>query len=126
MLANIGRGMNGAAYSPETVEKKMFDLLRASKTPILTNIAVGIPQSAQGVEILPFPVPDLFAGAPVMISGKCGRPAPHDRGPGARRGRRGVAAEHPRGDGPAEQRDGHPPGQGVCEAAHRPHDGARG
>ena len=71
MLANIGRGMNGAAYSPETVEKKMFDLLRASKTPILTNIAVGIPQSAQGVEILPFPVPDLFAGAPVMISGKC-------------------------------------------------------
>lgn len=71
MLAGIGRGMNGAAYSPETVEKKMFDLLRASKTPILTNIAVGIPQSAQGVEILPFPVPDLFAGAPVMISGKC-------------------------------------------------------
>jgi hypothetical protein len=71
MLANIGRGMNGAAYSPGTVEKKMFDLLRASKTPILTNIAVGIPQSAQGVQIFPFPVPDLFAGAPVMLSGKC-------------------------------------------------------
>ena len=71
MLANIGRGMTGAAYSPETVEKKMFDLLHASKTPILTDIVVGIPQSTQGVEILPFPVPDLFAGAPVMISGKC-------------------------------------------------------
>lgn len=71
MLANIGRGMNGAAYSPDNVEPMMFELLRASKTPILTDIAVGIPTHLTGVEIYPFPVPDLFAGAPVMISGKC-------------------------------------------------------
>jgi hypothetical protein len=71
MLANIGRGMNGAAYSPKNVQPEMSELLHASRIPILTDIAVGIPDSKNGVEIYPSVVPDLFAGAPVMISGKC-------------------------------------------------------
>jgi len=69
MLANIGRGLNGAAYLAETVTKDMSQLLHECKIPILTDIALGVPSNA-GVEVYPFPIPDLFAGAPVMISGK--------------------------------------------------------
>ena len=69
MLASIGRGHNGETFVAHTVQRDMMELLQRCKVPILTDIAVGLP-SQMGAEVYPFPIPDLFAGAPVMISGK--------------------------------------------------------
>ena len=68
MLASIGRGHNSETSSPDGAARH-DELLHRCKVPILTDIAVGLP-SEMGAEVYPFPIPDLFAGAPVMISGK--------------------------------------------------------
>jgi len=44
--------------------------LNMAAVPVLTNITVQIP-GVSGLELYPFPVPDLFMGAPLTLSGKC-------------------------------------------------------
>lgn len=71
MLANIGRGLSDAAFTPNRIVSQMKAMLAASRAPVLTNVMIGI-DGKDGVppEIYPFPIPDLFVGAPIMISGK--------------------------------------------------------
>ena len=70
MLASIGRGMSDAAYTPHRISFQMSALLAAARAPVLTDVVLGIPGGGAGVEIYPFPIPDLFVGSPVMVSGK--------------------------------------------------------
>lgn len=72
MLANIGRGLSDAAFTPHRISRQMSALLAAANAPVLTDIQIGISSGKAGMapEIYPFPVPDLFVGAPVTVSGK--------------------------------------------------------
>jgi hypothetical protein len=72
MLSQIGKGLCDAAYTDEMVGSQMTALIKASKTPVLTDVEIGIPGAGQNskVEVYPFPVPDLYIGAPVMVAGK--------------------------------------------------------
>jgi len=69
MLATIGRGLSDAAFTPDRIARQMTALLSAACSPVLTDVQIGISGDA-GLEIYPFPVPDLFVGSPVMVSGK--------------------------------------------------------
>ena len=121
MLASIGRGHNGETFVAHTVQRDMMELLQRCKVPILTDIAVGLP-SQMGAEVYPFPIPDLFAGAPVMIGGKISGGLPPGGHCRQTRRRVRVAKNHPGCHGPAEQRGFHPAGEGVHQAAYRHHD----
>ncbi len=46
----------------------MDHLLRMANTPVLTYIEIGL--KSDEIEIYPFPIPDLFVGAPVVIAAK--------------------------------------------------------
>ncbi|GBG76153.1 hypothetical protein CBR_g21902 [Chara braunii] len=70
MLAVIGRGIADAAFTQDKVKEQMERLLLAASTPLLTNLQLSIPDLPHGCEIYPFPVPDLFCGNPLVISGK--------------------------------------------------------
>ena len=72
MLSQIGKGLSDAAYTDERVGSQMITLINASRTPVLTDVMLGIPGAGESskVEVYPFPVPDLYIGAPVMVAGK--------------------------------------------------------
>ena len=72
MLSQIGKGLSDAAYTDERVGSQMIALINASRTPVLTDVMLGIPGAGESskVEVYPFPVPDLYIGAPVMVAGK--------------------------------------------------------
>eukprot|EP00736_Rhodelphis_marinus_P014493 Rmarinus@m.24611 len=69
MLAELGRGFYDLAFNPEKIFLQMSSLLEKASAPILTDVSLGI-QGVSNVEIYPFPVPDLFIGAPLLICGK--------------------------------------------------------
>lgn len=69
MLSQIGRGFSDSIVYPESIYQQMLDLMEYANLPILTSIsfeAAGIGD----VEICPSLVPDLFAGSPIIVSGK--------------------------------------------------------
>ena len=76
------QGLSDAAYTDERVGSQMIALINASRTPVLTDVMLGIPGAGESskVEVYPFPVPDLYIGAPVMVAGKirggCRPPCP--------------------------------------------------
>ena len=72
MLSQIGKGLSDAAYTDERVGSQMIALINASRTPVLTDVMLGIPGAGESskVEVYPFPAPDLYIGAPVMVAGK--------------------------------------------------------
>ena len=70
ILAGIGRGFCDIALDQGTIETKMARIMQAIARPVLTDVQLQLPSNLQGVEIFPNPVPDLFSGAPICISGK--------------------------------------------------------
>jgi len=50
--------------------RRMVYLLRTTRAPVLTEVRIGIAKTAENVEIYPYPIPDLFSGAPIIFSGK--------------------------------------------------------
>eukprot|EP00898_Chlorokybus_atmophyticus_P000257 jgi/Chlat1/1231/Chrsp115S01679 len=70
MLAQLGRGLCDIAYNPGKLRGQMERLLVAAATPVLTDVAVGIPGLLHGCEVYPNPVPDLFCGAPLLVAGR--------------------------------------------------------
>ncbi|XP_073388005.1 uncharacterized protein [Physcomitrium patens] len=68
MLAVIGRGMNEVAFKSDKIRGQMERMLVATAAPVLTNI--GLARLPDNCEVYPFPIPDLFCGNPLIISGK--------------------------------------------------------
>ncbi|ETO23352.1 hypothetical protein RFI_13832 [Reticulomyxa filosa] len=66
MLAKLGRGFNDIVVRREKVGPKTRHLMQLANLPILTDVEIGYP--VDDLEIYPFPVPDLFANAPIVIA----------------------------------------------------------
>eukprot|EP00485_Elphidium_margaritaceum_P000756 CAMPEP_0202688042 /NCGR_PEP_ID=MMETSP1385-20130828/3579_1 /ASSEMBLY_ACC=CAM_ASM_000861 /TAXON_ID=933848 /ORGANISM="Elphidium margaritaceum" /LENGTH=718 /DNA_ID=CAMNT_0049342919 /DNA_START=32 /DNA_END=2188 /DNA_ORIENTATION=- len=67
-LAKIGRGFSDVVVYKEHIYYKIDRLLRMANTPVLTDIEVGL--KSDEIELYPFPIPDLFIGAPVVIAAR--------------------------------------------------------
>lgn len=77
MVAMAGRGLNDHIVDGRNIFKQVLGLLRSATTPILTNIQVLLPVQSHEYEIFPYPIPDLFCGNPLVISGKASVPFDH-------------------------------------------------
>lgn len=69
-LATIGRGLSCSALSSQSIEVQMQSMLNAMAHPVLTEIMLGISGLPEGLELYPYPTPDLFCGHPIVVSGK--------------------------------------------------------
>jgi len=67
MLAEIGRGFSDVVVYKEKIYAQIIQLLNMASVPILTN--VGLKIAGIQAELFPDPIPDLFMGAPLTISG---------------------------------------------------------
>lgn len=70
MLSRIGRGSNENVVYADDIQRKMSLLMSYSKFPLLTDIAVEL-SGVEEVVFYPLPIPDLFGGSPLMVSGQC-------------------------------------------------------
>jgi len=68
MLSKLGRGFSDIVVYKEHIYHKMDHLLRMANTPVLTDIEIGL--KGDEIEIYPFPIPDLFIGAPVVVAAR--------------------------------------------------------
>ncbi len=69
-LAEIGGGRCELVESEERLDAVMDAVHRAIGTPVLTNLRLSNLDIVEG-SVTPARLPDLFAGAPVMIAGRC-------------------------------------------------------
>ena len=65
MLSKLGRGFNDTVLYREHIYHKMDHLLRMANTPVLTDFELDI--KTDDVKLYPFPIPDLFIGAPCVV-----------------------------------------------------------
>jgi len=56
-------------YDPDKIYTKISHLIKMASIPVLTDISIDI-NGVSNCEIFPYPIPDLFCGAPLIISGK--------------------------------------------------------
>ena len=70
-LAIIGRGQFDVAFRPHAIQTQIERMLRAASMPVLTEVCITI-ADLDSVELYPFPIPDLFVGLPLLVSGKYG------------------------------------------------------
>eukprot|EP00878_Enallax_costatus_P029611 GHUV01032139.1.p1 GENE.GHUV01032139.1~~GHUV01032139.1.p1 ORF type:complete len:205 (-),score=25.47 GHUV01032139.1:411-1025(-) len=68
-LAAIGRGMNDVAFRPHAIQSVMERMLAAAALPMLSDVQIIVP-GLQQVELFPFPIPDVFVGQMLLVSGK--------------------------------------------------------
>jgi len=69
MLSQIGRGFNENVLFQENIQDKITALINMAAVPVLTNITMEM-AGVTKCDIYPFPIPDLFAGAPLAVAGK--------------------------------------------------------
>jgi uncharacterized protein YegL len=69
MVAQMGHGFCELAYTPETIYRQMVHLVEMASLPVLTDVEVDI-DGVDECELYPFPIPDLFVGAPLILSGQ--------------------------------------------------------
>lgn len=68
MLATMGRGFTDVVHYKEKIFCQIVQLISTATMPVLTNVALEI-DGVHNVEIYPMPIPDLFMGNPLSISG---------------------------------------------------------
>jgi len=71
MLSLVGRGFNENVIDMRQeglVQKRTLRLMHSMSNPVLSYISLAM--QAEGVELYPFPIPDLFKGAPLLVAGK--------------------------------------------------------
>ncbi|CAE7938274.1 unnamed protein product, partial [Symbiodinium sp. KB8] len=70
--AQVGRGYFDNALRAETLQENIISLMQKASAPVLLDIAVGMPPQCYsgGLEVYPSPIPDLYCGAPVVVSGR--------------------------------------------------------
>lgn len=66
-----GRGVDGGpnAVTPSLCARALQDMMLAAEKPVLTDIVLEV-SGLKEVEIYPFPIPDLYSGRPLIVSGK--------------------------------------------------------
>ena len=65
--ARAGRGTYTFIQSPEEIKERMAELFLKLERPALTDVALVWPQGgAQAVDVWPRPLPDLYAGEPLI------------------------------------------------------------
>lgn len=77
-LAQLSRGKAEFALQEESIEPSIVRLMRASSDPALLNIMFKMPSSIREIEFYPYPIPDLYRGQPVVVSGRYTGPHPHE------------------------------------------------
>ncbi|OAY53231.1 uncharacterized protein LOC110613406 [Manihot esculenta] len=70
MLAQIGRGYFDSAYDADSIDFQMQRLFTTASSIILTNITIGALDHLDSLELLPFRIPDLSCGSPLVVSGR--------------------------------------------------------
>ena len=65
--ARLGRGTFTFIGSTAEVQERMGALFRKLEAPALTDVTLALPAEA-GAEVLPSPIPDLYAGEPVLVA----------------------------------------------------------
>jgi Ca-activated chloride channel family protein len=85
--ARLGRGSFTYVGSPIEVQQRMTELFRKLESPALADLRLELP-GAGDAEILPSPMPDLYAGEPIVVSLRAKMPPTH----AVLRGRLGSAA----------------------------------
>eukprot|EP00462_Mataza_sp_D1_P020559 CAMPEP_0175130936 /NCGR_PEP_ID=MMETSP0087-20121206/6267_1 /TAXON_ID=136419 /ORGANISM="Unknown Unknown, Strain D1" /LENGTH=669 /DNA_ID=CAMNT_0016413177 /DNA_START=95 /DNA_END=2105 /DNA_ORIENTATION=- len=68
MLAKIGRGFSDVVVYKEKVFSQITRLINMASVPIITNCTLSV-EGATKVVTYPDPIPDLFLGAPLTLSG---------------------------------------------------------
>ncbi|KAG2498214.1 hypothetical protein HYH03_003965 [Edaphochlamys debaryana] len=68
-LASYGRGAFDVAFRPHAIQAQMQKMLTAAQRPVLSDLTITLP-GVEGAELYPYPLPDLFCGMPLVISGK--------------------------------------------------------
>jgi hypothetical protein len=76
MAATMAKGFCEIAYVPEKITSQISYLVQMASVPVLTDVELDI-DGVDACELYPFPVPDLFLGAPLVISGKYSGKFPH-------------------------------------------------
>ncbi|CAI5489670.1 unnamed protein product [Closterium sp. Naga37s-1] len=67
-IAGVSRGATEFAFTADEVRKKVERLLLAVSRPLITNITIR--DMPAGFQLVPFPIPDLYAACPVAVSGR--------------------------------------------------------
>eukprot|EP00656_Telonema_subtile_P001711 TRINITY_DN10743_c0_g1_i4.p1 TRINITY_DN10743_c0_g1~~TRINITY_DN10743_c0_g1_i4.p1 ORF type:complete len:442 (+),score=70.46 TRINITY_DN10743_c0_g1_i4:167-1492(+) len=82
MLASFGRGFCELVLEPHRLYEQIHSLMDRASVPVLTNVQLVLPPELQSTEIYPgmnymhphtpwaVAIPDLFVGAPLVITGK--------------------------------------------------------
>jgi Ca-activated chloride channel family protein len=65
--ARLGRGTFTYIASPAEVQRTMTALFRKLESPVLTDVELELPDSGDA-EVLPGPIPDLYAGEPIVVA----------------------------------------------------------
>jgi len=68
MLSKLGRGFSDVVVYRERIYSKIDHLLKMASTPVLTDLEIGF--LGKDIEVYPFPVPDLFVHAPLVIAAR--------------------------------------------------------
>eukprot|EP01052_Picozoa_sp_SAG31_P033085 SAG31_NODE_3695_length_3980_cov_6.104870_2_plen_425_part_00 len=69
MLALVGRGFCEIAYEASQISAQITSLVNAANVPLLTDVSLDL-ADVKTFTLYPFPIPDLFLGAPLIISGQ--------------------------------------------------------
>ncbi|KAJ4831681.1 hypothetical protein Tsubulata_042309, partial [Turnera subulata] len=69
-LAQIGRGHFDSSYDADTIDSRVQRLFATASSIILANITVDSLENIDSLELLPFAIPDLSCGKPLIISGR--------------------------------------------------------
>lgn len=72
MASQIGRGLNGFAFSGDGVGPRMDTLFLSVSEPVLTDVDLMLKDEIDGkkVEYYPNPIPDVYVGKPLVIMGR--------------------------------------------------------
>lgn len=76
LVAKAGRGTCTFVGRESEVQSKMDALFRKLESPVLTGITI---ETDEGVVVQPSPVPDLYAGEPLVVTLRSDRAAPRIR-----------------------------------------------
>eukprot|EP00808_Paulinella_micropora_P015472 g9516.t1 len=70
-LAEVGRGFNANVVAKDRIHLTIKLLLDRARVPVFTNISLHLPpQDRTRLDCFPSPLPDLFLGNPLLVSGK--------------------------------------------------------
>lgn len=73
LAAAIGRGMSKFALRTRILQSSLEQMLEAAALPILSDVQLQV-SGPHYVQLFPDPLPDVFVGQPLLVSGKYAGP----------------------------------------------------